>query len=127
MGSNWKGTKGEWRIAFMSGLPEDEADFWVKSDVNEVVHYGTDIMQDDFGDHNGYPRQQRMEDAKLIADAGNTIQQCDKLPSELLSERDDAVRIIREAIDLYENRGVDIPELWIDNAFLFIKQIENGK
>ena len=72
-----------------------------------------------------HPDHDKIRD--LFIDTLNTIQQCDKLPSELLSERDDAVRIIREAIDLYENRGVDIPELWIDNAFLFIKQIEHGK
>lgn len=59
----FKGTKGEWYIQEMNG------DFWVKSDSNDVVHYGTDIMCDDFGEHNGYPEAQRMADAKLIAAA----------------------------------------------------------
>lgn len=111
MESNWKGTKGKYS--------RHNNHIWVNAE-SDHAEYICEVDQD-------LPVKQIIAVSELIADAGNTVQQCDKLPSELLSERDDAVRIIREAIDLYENRGVDIPELWIDNAFLFIKQIEHGK
>ena len=59
-------TPGDWYIQFMN-RDDEESDFWVKSDENPVVHYGTDIMAEDYGEHNGYPREQRLADAKLIA------------------------------------------------------------
>jgi len=68
-----KFTKGKWYIQSM-GENSLESDFWVKSDTNNVVHYGTDIMCEDYGDHNGYPREQRMADAKLIVQAPNMYQ-----------------------------------------------------
>jgi hypothetical protein len=50
--------------------PADKfSDFWVKSDYNPMFPYGTDIMQDDYGEHNGYPREQRLADARLIVAA----------------------------------------------------------
>ncbi len=42
--SEFKGTKGKWEIKYMP----DQSDFWVNSDYNEVVDYGTDIMCDDY-------------------------------------------------------------------------------
>ena len=71
-------TPGPWYIQFME--PNDPgSDFWVKSDHNEVVHYGTDILCDDYGDHNGYPREQRMADAALIAEAPAFYDLCKKI------------------------------------------------
>ena len=61
---NTKHTQGEWYIQFMD-KNDPNSDFWIKSDTNPVVHYGTDIMCEDYGEHNGYPREQRMADAKL--------------------------------------------------------------
>ena len=82
-------TKGEWRIR----LFPDGDDFFVEApNLNKPqLGYGIEIMQDDFGEHNGYPREQRLADAILIADAGNVAQKCGLLPSELLKQRDDAV------------------------------------
>lgn len=62
---DFKGTPGQW---YIQKFP-DGSMFWVKSDHNPVVHYGTDILAEDFGDHNGYPEAQRMADAQLIANA----------------------------------------------------------
>jgi len=61
----FKGTPGEWYIKFMDKNDPD-SDFWVKSDSNDVVHYGTDIMCEDYHEGNGYTREQRMADAKII-------------------------------------------------------------
>ena len=68
-----KHTPAPWYIQFMNETDPD-SDFWVKSDYNKVVHYGTDIMQDDYGEHNGYPREQRLADARLIAAAPELFQ-----------------------------------------------------
>lgn len=111
MENNWKGTKGEWK--HVNGTWVDSIDV----DGESIV-----VIKP-----SSYSLAEYDANATLIADAGNTIQQCDKLPSQLLSDRNEAIRIIREAIDLYENHGLDIPETWVDNAFLFIKQIEHGK
>jgi hypothetical protein len=70
----FKGTPGPWRIQFMDPENPEESDFWVKSDHNPVVHYGTDIMAEDFGEHNGYPREQRLADAHLIAASQDLLQ-----------------------------------------------------
>ena len=64
-----KHTKGEWVIQFMDPDNKEKSDFWVKSFENEVTSYGTDIMADDYGEHVGYVREQRLADAKLIAAA----------------------------------------------------------
>jgi hypothetical protein len=70
----FKGTPGKWYVQFMD-KENPESDFWVKSDENPKVHYGTDIMQDDYGEHNGYPREQRLADAKLIAESPELLKQ----------------------------------------------------
>lgn len=69
----FKGTRGVWFIVQMIDS-DPESDFWVKSRENDVVGYGTDIMCDDYGDHIGYPRDQRMADAKLIAAAPELLE-----------------------------------------------------
>lgn len=83
----WAGTQGEWKVRF---LREDDPyrGFFIEAPNKKRpdLGYGIEIMMDDFGDHNGYTLEQRMADAKLIADAGNTIQKCGMMPSELLSE-----------------------------------------
>jgi len=72
MAENLKHTEGPWRIQFMAD--DETEDFWVKSDFNEVTGYGTDILCDDFGNHVGYTREQRLADAKLIAAAPDMLE-----------------------------------------------------
>ena len=60
-----KFTPGPWYIQTM---PNDNFS-WVKSDYNSVVHYGTDILAEDHGEHNGYPHEQYMADARLVSKA----------------------------------------------------------
>ena len=96
-------TKGEWKIR----LFPDGDDFFVEApNINMLeLGYGIEIMQDDFGEHNGYPREQRFADAILIADAGNTAQKCGLLPSELLQQRDElreALNNCRETIEMLQ-------------------------
>lgn len=61
-------TKGDWCVKFLStgGIDDGDCDFFVHAQ-NGVLSYGTEIMMDDFGEHNGYPRDQRLADATLIS------------------------------------------------------------
>jgi len=72
----FKGTKGTWYIEFMVGetIKDELPDFWVKSNHNDVVNYGTDILSEDYGEQNGYPKQQRYADAQLIAAAPELLE-----------------------------------------------------
>ncbi len=72
-----KHTSAPWYIRYMGHDTEDngENDFFVEANNNkEKVGHATEIMQDDYGDHNGYPREQRMADAKLIASAPDLLE-----------------------------------------------------
>ena len=41
-------------------------------------------------------KKEALANGLLIADAGNTYQQCNLLPSELLSQRDELLRVLKE-------------------------------
>lgn len=84
MNTEFKGTKGKWQYETIdSGVGLFHC--IVQKRNGRIVTY---VMND-------YP--EFIENAKLIADAGNTIQSCGLLPSELLKQRDelrDFLRII---------------------------------
>lgn len=56
---------------------------FVKSDHNDVVDYGTDILCDDHGDHNGYPDEQYIADLKLVAAAPELLEAHDSIFNKL--------------------------------------------
>jgi len=60
-----------WRIRKVSN--EDNSFFFIEADLpnaEENGHYPrVEVMQEDFGDHNGYTREIRMADAELIVSA----------------------------------------------------------
>lgn len=65
-----KFTPGPWKVRYLQ--PENpDSDFFVEAKNNNRpdLGYGIEILQDDFGDHNGYPTSQREADARLIAAA----------------------------------------------------------
>ena len=97
-------TKGEWKIR----LFPDGDDFFVEApNLNKPeLGYGIEIMQEDFGTHNGYPREQRLADAVLIADAGNTAQKCGLLPSGLLRQRDELKEALEQIIIINQNSRI---------------------
>ena len=85
--SNKKNTQGEWIVKFMGD--DKESDFFIEAPCPiPDIPYGIEIMMDDYGDHNGYTREQRLADAELIAEAGNVTNESGFTPRELLEQRD---------------------------------------
>lgn len=66
-----KHTPTPWKVRFFGGKDDGENMFFVEAINNNKpeLGYGIEILQEDFGEHNGYPREQRLADAKLIAAA----------------------------------------------------------
>jgi len=82
----FKGTKGEW-IANLEYMPDHT--------IVEVT--AGDSSTEDwamFTLYNAKDRETQEANAKLIADAGTTINKCDLLPSELLSQRNEMLEIL---------------------------------
>lgn len=97
----FKGTKGEWSVRFMTGSDDGENDFFIHAP-NEKLSYGTEIMMEDFGEHNGYPRKQRLADAELIAEAGNVRQKIDCSLTELLQQRNELLESLKNCRESLE-------------------------
>ena len=101
---NWKGTTGEWELKGKNsvGVKKSKQSIcavWLM-DASHVEHKKKGeswlAMRDRTSKereilHNTIPN----ENARLIADAGNTIQKCDLLPSELLERYNEAVNLIK--------------------------------
>jgi hypothetical protein len=137
---NWKGTKGEWKHqSFAKGNVHSDG----RTVANCMSHFSS-------SDPNHI--DESLANAELIIDAGNTIQICDRLPSELLaqneilsgvvteyekvsekvktllSERDEALKILKQAINAL-NRGPRSEEarLLHNEHSQLINKIEHGK
>lgn len=63
-----------WRIRYAE--PNDpESFFFVEADLEKDGHYPRiEVMQEDFGDHNGYDRETRLADANLIVAAPKLLE-----------------------------------------------------
>jgi len=82
--SNWKGSKGEFIIVV-------EADSIFKKDsIYNLVDRDRKIFPAENIDNRF--------DAELFADALNTIQKCDLMPSEILAQRDEIVEFIKSIV-----------------------------
>jgi hypothetical protein len=92
-----------WRIRNFSEGEDEEADFFIEADLPKPYcdnHYPrVEVMQEDFGDHNGYTKEMRLEDAKLIV---------------LAPKMKDA---INEVLKVLEGNGIPNNE-WIKNRLL---------
>lgn len=60
---------GNWAVRFLGGEDTGDNDFFVEApNLNKPeLGYGIGILMDDYGNHNGYPREQRLADAKAIS------------------------------------------------------------
>lgn len=88
--SNFKGTKAECII-------DEQDDLFI---VAKIEKKNICVMLD-----NGQylPWSETQENAKLIVDAFNTMQECDLLPSELLKQRNELLEFTKEISKRYPN------------------------
>lgn len=113
---NFKGTKGDWKST--SGT--FDIDLIMVSSTNGVV---CDIRK-------SLLINEQLANAQLIEDAGNTINKCDLLPSELLEQRNvlfEALIKIRKSIKnqkLESNFGHTLS--YVDEAIENIQNNKNG-
>lgn len=117
--SKFKGTPGPWLVRHMPGEGDDQLrSFWVHSDHNKVVHYGTEILQDDFSPENGYPHEQRLADAQAIAHVPEMIDALEEIvlggkPADILNLAHDLLQKIYAPVvePPSVNRNSDIDDL----------------
>lgn len=70
-----KFTPGPWGVRFLNESQPEEG-FFVEAPNNNMpeLGYGIEILMEDFGEHNGYPLEQRLADARLIAAAPEMLE-----------------------------------------------------
>ena len=75
---DFKGTKN-WRIRYAD--PQDlDSFFFIEADLEKEGFYPRiEVMQEDFGEHNGYDKEIRLADAKLIIAAPKMLDFIDKI------------------------------------------------
>ena len=81
---NWKGTTGEWILKGFTVWKGGER-------IRQISGPEGACMTSMRLNH-----ERKIADAELIADAGNTIQKCDLLPSELLERYNEAVEALKD-------------------------------
>lgn len=122
--NQFKITPGPWRIQFMPGESLDDGfpTFWVKSDQNNVSGYGTDILADDYGEHNGYPKEQRYADAILVSAAPDMLE----LFQELIDLKEELIRKPQDTPIEHQGKMKQLSLLIAKIEFL-LKDLDLGK
>lgn len=133
---NWKGTKGKWKAEFSKGKKRTSLEVNVykypeRPDFKETIYKYT-LDEDQCSSEKCSCTIIEKADAELIADAGNTIQECGLLPSELLAENQmlkSALLDLVFAKDFIDNTGSKLKgdeEFWIVAKELINKKSPNG-
>ena len=89
-----KHTPAPWEVRYFR-TENPEYGFFVEAKNNNIpeLGYGIEIMMDDFGDHNGYPFEQRLADAKLIAAAPELLEALKQI-ANTSSDAPEAMQVI---------------------------------
>ena len=93
--AEFKGTKGKCRIGIAgSVVSEGSESLTISGAIGEeaVKYYGGNLICESVSHPN----------AELIADAFNTISECDLLPSKLLKQRNEMLEALQEMVRMYE-------------------------
>ena len=61
------------------------------------IPYGIEILGDDFGEHNGYPDQQRLADAELMVEAINLSTELGATPRDMFNDLKDVILVLNES------------------------------
>lgn len=110
-------TKGEWEFK-----PEKAGNGWtavnVKNTNHDVATCYTGTSKDDLNELEA--------NAKLIADAGTTANKCEMLPSELLEQRDEFLKVLKNAEFDFKLLGIRPDAPMRKNIIDLIQSIENA-
>lgn len=119
MNTEFKGSKGEW---FVEKDPSDKSIVNVKC-VNGDDEDWMTLTIYNYSNSDKKEREFAKANAELIADAGNTIQSCGLLPSELLKQRDEMIALLKEVkVDIALSN--DITDSSYKKLLYILKSIE---
>ncbi len=96
----FKGTQGEWEARFNNY-------YWEVIYRDELQSLSIAVNNYDYTD--GVQQEDIIKaeaNAKLIADAGNTINKCGLLPSELLEQRNELLKALQELYEITNEEDV---------------------
>lgn len=91
---NFKGTKGEWKVVGVD-YPTIESKSEECITNPTIASVSTSFRS----------REEGLSNAKLIADAGTTINKCGLLPSELLEQRNELLESLKSMLNIF-NRNL---------------------
>jgi hypothetical protein len=94
--TKFKGTKGKCKIGIAGSVVSEGSESLTIGGAIEkeaIEYYGGNLICESVSNSN----------AELIADAFNTITECDLFPSELLKQRNDMLKALQEMVRMYES------------------------
>lgn len=79
-------TKGKFELRFMTYDEQDdgECDVFIEAEEGKSQIGKIEIMMEDFGEHSGYPREQKLADAHFIVEAKKVFDETNQTPRELM-------------------------------------------
>ena len=99
--SEFKGTTGKWEVRFMNpnGCNTDngECDMFIEAQEPKSNIGKIEVLMEDFGEHSGYPREQKLADAKAIAQVPEMVKLLERLANR---DDEDFEEIFMDAEDL---------------------------
>ena len=102
--TKFKGTKGEWVKKGVHSISRNEC-VTITSTVDSIASVHTL-----FDGIDNYSKAIEAEsNAQLIVDAGNTINKCDLMPSELLEQRNELLKTLQDFWELIVEKEVSTP------------------
>jgi hypothetical protein len=102
-------TEGDWTLRYMTrdGKNDGECDFFIEAK-EPKNHIGKiEIMMEDFGEHTGYPRAQKLADAKLIGES-KKLRQFAEMLYDYWSSQNEKPFLLKSLKETLEAAGVKI-------------------
>lgn len=94
-------TKGKFELRFMTYDEQDdgECDVFIEAEEGKSQIGKIEIMMEDFGEHSGYPREQKLADAHFIVEAKKVFDETNQTPRELMESNKELLEGLKYAVD----------------------------
>lgn len=106
MNYEFKGTQN-WHIRYYSKNPEDG--FFIEADSVNGGIYNTEVMGEDFGEHNGYTVEKRLADAILISKAPEMFEMLKKISQGIHQQSFDQLELLNDDIKELLTKATQLP------------------